>query len=101
MARILREVSRIGANFDLLGSSGGSIMLICLFVMSISIISIIVFGCADGFEQEKHHRVVAARRRASVYSTTGGDTGGCGVYGGHGGGAAHCDGGGYGGGGGC
>lgn len=102
MARLLRALTSGHGNqvnnFDLLrNNSGGLILFVCF--MSIAIISMLLFGCADGHDREK--RTSAARRRASVYSATGGgDVGGCGVYGGHGGGGSHCGGGGCGGGGG-
>lgn len=93
MARFLRAED--GEHFQLLGSSGGLVLLICLVVMSISVISMLLFSCADGIDQPNKRRG-ASRRHVLVHSATDGNVGGSGVYGGHGG-----SGGGYYGGGGC
>ncbi|CAO2814560.1 unnamed protein product [Amaranthus hypochondriacus] len=105
MARLLRGViEKYNGNSELWRNYGGLVLFIGLMVMSISIISMLVFGCADGFERQNKDRRrrrwddVPARRRASVYSATGGANDGVGVHGGDAGGGSNCGGGGCGGG---
>jgi len=37
-----------GYGFEVLGNSEGMLVLLCLMIVSISITSMLVFGCADG-----------------------------------------------------
>ncbi|KAK9665842.1 hypothetical protein RND81_14G140000 [Saponaria officinalis] len=68
---------------NLLGNYSGLMLFICLILMSMSIISMIVFGCADGAKKR--------RRGGSAGYGDGGvvSASGWGYYGGHGGGNGH------------
>ena len=63
--------------FEIVGSSGGMFMLLCLMIMSISIISMLLAGCADGYSDDRSNDVSGAGCGCCI-STGGGDGGGCG-----------------------
>uniref|UniRef100_A0A803MI00 Uncharacterized protein n=1 Tax=Chenopodium quinoa TaxID=63459 RepID=A0A803MI00_CHEQI len=63
--------------FELLGSVGGMLALLGLMVMSVSIISMLVFACADdGEDNREKHRKSGGRNRTSGGFFFGGDGGG-------------------------
>ncbi|KMT06536.1 hypothetical protein BVRB_7g157100 [Beta vulgaris subsp. vulgaris] len=82
-------------NCSLIASVEGMLMLICLMVMSISIISMLVFACADNSESEQKDGPAGAM--GGMFILTGGGDGGNGGGGTCGGGGGGCGGGGGGG----
>jgi hypothetical protein len=76
----------------------GGLLLLTMIIMSLSIISILIFACADGLSE------IPPRPRSSGFAAGGASCnteGGHGYVGGGGGGGCACGGGGGGGGGGC
>ena len=87
--RLLRSVQRFPygvGGFELLGSLGGMMVLLGLIVMSISVISMLVFSCADdGKDKQKKHRKGYGRNHGRGGFNSGGCGGGAGCGGGGGG----------------
>ncbi|GKB13203.1 hypothetical protein Tco_0847126 [Tanacetum coccineum] len=75
------------------------VFMLCMILVSMSILSMIIFACGDSYEPSSHKKVHRRHRRSSrgvlFGGTTGGDAGGGGGCGGGGGGG--CGGGGGGG----
>uniref|UniRef100_A0A803L3G5 Glycine-rich protein n=1 Tax=Chenopodium quinoa TaxID=63459 RepID=A0A803L3G5_CHEQI len=86
-----------GGGFELIESAQGVLVLLCLMVVSISIISMLVFACADDGEPRKKRSGYVGGTFTSGYGGgSGGVGGGCGSGGGGGcggGGGGGCGGG--------
>ncbi|GMH11096.1 hypothetical protein Nepgr_012937 [Nepenthes gracilis] len=105
MARHLAAMS--GGDLYEAGSdvgSSGSLFLLCMVVVSVSIVSMVVFACADGFGEGSPRRsggFIGGGGGGVVGGGGCGGGGGGGGCGGGGGGGGGCGGGGGSGGGGC
>ncbi|KAM7503813.1 hypothetical protein LguiB_002717 [Lonicera macranthoides] len=87
MARLYFDAVNDGS----IANEGGVIILFCMIVMSVSIISMVIFACSDSGESKPH-------RRSHGFMGGGTDGGGSACGGGDGGGGGGGDGGGGGGG---